>query len=162
MRTVDEWSAGFDLLYQNINSGQAPGIEEVEKSRLLTMAEYSVVIALYNGTLGKPFESTEEVTAYLSPLVKQAVITTEIDPLPSGSGSGGTGGTKQRIAGRSSHIYKLPSDLLFRTYESCQLNKGTCTAEAVIVPVTQDEFAGGHLVTLAALGKHMAVIKFIT
>ena len=27
--------------------------------------------------------------------------------------------------------------------------------------VTQDEFAGGHLVTLATLGEHMAVIKFI-
>ena len=71
MKTVDEWSVEFDRLYDNIMSNRAPGLEPYEKSMFLTRAQEAVVIALYSGTLGEAFESTEAVTKYLSTLVRQ-------------------------------------------------------------------------------------------
>lgn len=74
MTTSDEWSVNFDILYNNISSDQAPGLTEYEKSVFLTQAQEAVILDLYKGTSGDAFETTEEVTRYLSSLV----ISTEI------------------------------------------------------------------------------------
>ena len=71
MKNCPEWENGFDLLYQNITSNQAPGHNAYEKSVFLTEAEYAIVIGLYNGTLKHSFEETEELTSYLNSLVSQ-------------------------------------------------------------------------------------------
>lgn len=127
MKTCEEWSLEFDLLYQNITSNQAPGLEEYEKSVFLTRAQEAVVIGLYNGTITNPFESTEELTDYLAVLVKQADGTLVQSGVP-------------HIVSDSS-VYSLPSDMLFRTYESCKVNLGDCgETNVIVVPVTQDEF----------------------
>lgn len=129
MKTVEEWSAEFDMLYNNITSNQAPGLTEYEKSKFLTDAQEAVVVMLYNGTLKNSFEETEEVTDYLSTLVKQAD-----GILRDGDGySHIVDGTK---------IYQLPNDMLFRTLELCTINLGDGCGEvsANVVPVTQDEF----------------------
>lgn len=47
MKNCEEWENGFDLLYQNITSNQAPGLNAYEKSVFLTEAEFAVVIGLY-------------------------------------------------------------------------------------------------------------------
>ena len=129
MKNCTEWSLEFDTLYQNITSNQAPGLDEYDKSVFLTRAQEAVVVMLYNGTLSKSFEETEEITAYLSSLVCQVVCPeSEDENLP-------------HIV-PDSKIYTLPHDMLFRTYESCVVNLGEkCSeAEAIVVPVTQDEF----------------------
>ena len=72
MKTCEEWSLEFDLLYQNITSNQAPGLNEYEKSVFLTRAQEAVVTMLYNRTLSRSFEETEEITRYLASLVSQA------------------------------------------------------------------------------------------
>lgn len=72
MKSVTEWSTEFDILWNNIMSNQAPGLTKYEKSVFLTRAEEAVVTGIYRGTISVPFEATEEVTDYLSPLVKQA------------------------------------------------------------------------------------------
>lgn len=133
MKTASEWLQEFNLLYDNISSGKAPGLEPYEISVFLTNAQERIVVALYSGTLGDAFESKEAITSYLSPLVKQKKITAYTQP---------TGDDARLMHGVQSYVYELPDDLLFRTYESCSLNAGRkCNAEeAIVVPVTQDEF----------------------
>ena len=75
MKTVAEWSEKFDLYYNNIASNQAPGLDEYEKSVFLSDAQRQVVLSLYNGTLGQAFESTEIISNYLAPLVRDAHLT---------------------------------------------------------------------------------------
>lgn len=133
MTSTTEWSAEFDILWNNIMSNQAPGLNPYEKSVFLTRGEELTVIGIYNGTISVPFESTEEVTDYLSPLVVQAECQA-LDP---------SAQQYHIISGSDVHdvVYQLPEDLLFRTYESCKLNLGDCgERDTIIVPVTQDEF----------------------
>ena len=130
MKTVEEWSLEFDRLYDNISSNKAPGLTEYEKSVFLTRAQESVVQMIYDGTIKDSFEETEEVTKSLAPLVKQAELTPLSDnQLP-------------KICS-DSYIFALPTDLLFRTYESCTLTSDKLCGspvEVAVVPVTQDEF----------------------
>ena len=72
--TLTEFSVQFDILYNNIFSNQAPGLTEYEKSVFLTQAQEALVLDLYKGTAGDSFETTEEVTRYLSSLVKSEEI----------------------------------------------------------------------------------------
>ena len=130
MKNCPEWENGFDLLYQNITSNQAPGLNAYEKSVFLTEAEYSVYIALYNGTLGKSFEETEEVTSYLATHVCQ-----EDCPVA---------GNAPKLIDKSK-VFELPEDLLFITLEICTVDVEGCgTKQAIVVPVTQDEFWRTH------------------
>lgn len=131
MKNCQEWELEFDRAYDNIASHKAPGLVHYEKSLFLTNSQDAIVIGLANGSFGDAFESTEAVSNYLAPLVKQALLVettseTEI----------------RKIAGEQSHIFTMPSDLLFRTYEACKINAGNgCSDKEVsIVPVAQDEF----------------------
>ena len=45
MKTCEEWSLEFDLLYNNIASDKAPGLNEYEKSVFLTRAQETIVVA---------------------------------------------------------------------------------------------------------------------
>lgn len=78
MKTAEDWSIEFDLIYNNISSNQAPGLSDFEKSRFLTQAQESVVLDFYKGTAGDSFETTEEVTRYLSFLVKTESLDTTV------------------------------------------------------------------------------------
>lgn len=130
MKNVGDWSREFDLMYNNIMSNQAPGLDEYEKSVLLTQAQDGVVQMLYNGSLKDSFEETESVTAFLSPLVCQGTGTSVENP------------PYQIVS--DSVVYSLPLNLMYRTYESCTLSTDMCgettSVEAVVVPVTQDDF----------------------
>ncbi|MBO4768085.1 MAG: hypothetical protein J5495_00975 [Bacteroidales bacterium] len=130
MKDCPEWENGFDLLYQNITSNQAPGLEPYEKSVFLTEAEYTVFVGLYNGTFRNSFEETEEWTSYLSTHVCQedCALVANAPKLMD-----------------KSKVYELPEDLLFITLEMCSVNVEGCgTRQAVVVPVTQDEFWRTH------------------
>ena len=128
MKTCEEWSLEFDQMYNNITSDKAPGLNEFEKSKFLTRAQERVVMALYNGSLGAAFESTEAVTHYLAALVSQ----TECNKV--------TSGDPVKKLWETSEVYVLPEDLLFITSEFCKVTEGSCAnMDAVVVPVTQDE-----------------------
>ena len=128
MKTCEEWSLEFDLLYNNIASDKAPGLNEYEKSVFLTRAQEAIVVGLYKGTLGDAFESTEEMTAYLDTLVIQKSI------LPQSNSS------LYKISSKS-YLFKNPPELLFRTWESCKVNSTECGVQDLpVVPVTQDEY----------------------
>lgn len=127
MKNTNEWSLEFDQMYQNITSNQAPGLTEYEKSVRLTRAEWDVIIMLYKGSLGKSFEETEELTHYLNYLVSQYESSSPVSGVP-------------HIV-NGSKVFELPDDMLFRTLEVCRIAKEGCgSVEAVVVPVTQDEY----------------------
>ena len=117
----------FDQLYQNITSNQAPGLTEYEKSVFLTREQEADVVMLYNGTLSKSFEETEELTHYLSVLVSQEdcqEVSCSANHIVQGS-----------------QIFELPDNLLFRTLEICRIDTGDCgVKDAIVTPVTQDEY----------------------
>ncbi len=127
MRTVNEWLQAFNLMYNNIASDKAPGLEPYEISMFLTAAQDAVVVSLYKGELGgKAFESTEEITSYLGTLVKQATLAECDDDV-------------YRVC-ESSYLYRNPDDLLFRTLESCKITTQCGDEQVPVVPVTQDEY----------------------
>lgn len=74
---VQELSREFDILYNNITSNAAPGLNEYEKSVFLTRAQEELVIALYTGKLQNfgSFESNSELRSYLTTLT----VSTNID-----------------------------------------------------------------------------------
>lgn len=118
--TTNEFSNEFDILYNNISSNQAPGLDEYEKSVFLTQAQEAIVLDIYNGTLGNSFEETEETTRYLSSLVRNYTYE-----------NSGTGNT---VAIEIARI----SELLFITYQSAIISVESKDRDVLVVPTTQD------------------------
>lgn len=126
--TNTEFSNEFDIMYNNITSNAAPGLDEYEKSVFLTKAEEEFVISLYNSSAGDSFERDEEARAYLENLIE-------------------TYKTNEKQTGylglsKNSMFFKIPDDVWFATYESVVLNdaKLDCQSEALVLPVSQDDF----------------------
>lgn len=63
--TSQEMSLEFDILYNNIASNMAPGIDAYEKSVFLTKAQEQIVTAIYDGS----FEGSEKLRECINPLV---------------------------------------------------------------------------------------------
>lgn len=101
--TTAEFALEFDILYNNISSNKAPGLDGYEKSVFLTQAQEAIVISIYNGKLtGEGFEASEEMIRYIDHLIKEANNTTPTTGL----------GTST-----SSVFYALPTDVWFPVYE---------------------------------------------
>lgn len=124
--TNPEFSIEFDILYNNISSNKAPGLNEYEKSVFLTKAQEQIVTELYSGrnTTYNSFEETEELRRYLNSLVM-----THNCQIPDGS--------PNHITSKS-YSFVLPEDLLYITYEVC---KNTSMREFPVYPVSQDELS---------------------
>ena len=130
--TNQEFSNEFDILYNNIASNQAPGLDEYEKSVFLTDAQESLVLEMITGKnlTGDSFEKTEEIRQYLTNITKTAVLTKSED-------------TEIHKISSKSTLYNTPEDLWVTTYESVTFDdsKVGCNPEYIAVfPVTQDEF----------------------
>ena len=129
--TLNELSIQFDIMYNNISSNQAPGLTEYEKSVFLTQAQEAVILDLYKGTSGDAFETTEEVTRYLSSLVKiNYPEDNDVKVLQS---------TKE---GMNMYAYVLPDDVWFVTYQSGSITIGNKPEDkprdVIVVPSRQD------------------------
>ena len=124
--TNPEFSIEFDILYNNISSNKAPGLNEYEKSVFLTKAQEQIVTELYSGrnTTYNSFEETEEQRRYLHSLITTSSLeeSTEIDD----------------IITSNSSVYKLPENIMFITYETAIL---TGNKEVTVYPVSQDELS---------------------
>lgn len=125
--TNQEFSNEFDILYNNIASNQAPGLDEYEKSVFLTDAQESLVLEMITGknNTRDSFEKTEELRRYLTDITKTS------NPIQS------TKSTIKKISDKST-LYECPQDLWLIVYESAK-QKGTSTVE--VVPITHDEYA---------------------
>jgi len=121
---ASEFSLEFDVLYNNIMSDVAPGLNAYEKSVFLTKAQEALVLQLYNGNTNS-FEVGEIDRKFLSNLVK------EVAPLYMSST------TKNSLLYTS---YKLPEDHLFTTYEYANSDGESCSSDGVdIIPTRLDE-----------------------
>ena len=58
--TTQEFSDQFDVLYNNIMSNQAPGLDEYEKSVFLTKAQYEIVKNYFNPKSNKNQEGFDD------------------------------------------------------------------------------------------------------
>lgn len=117
MTTAEDWSIEFDLLYNNISSNQAPGLSDFEKSRFLTQAQESVLLDFYKGTTGDSFETTEEVTRYLSFLVTTKTL------------------SHRDASVEGEYEFMLPADVWFLTYQSATLENDR---DVLVVPSKQE------------------------
>ena len=75
--TISEFSDQFDVLYNNITSNQAPGLNEYEKSLFLTKAEKEIVKNYFSAnsagnTLKQGFDDSAKRQADFSVLMKTA------------------------------------------------------------------------------------------
>ena len=63
MKNNQEWSDQFDVLYNNITSNQAPGLDIYEKSVFLTTAQEQIIKAYFNpkeNKVGEGFDDSEK------------------------------------------------------------------------------------------------------
>lgn len=133
--TNQEFSNEFDILYNNIMSNIAPGLDEYEKSVFLTKAQEEVVMSIYRGNniFENSFEKNEEARRSISNLVKDYTVTKQ-----------SSSGINSALAIYSS-IFNLPSDTWFIVYESVDYKdwlvpKCVQAKDVLIVPIRQDDY----------------------
>ena len=71
--STEEFSIQFDVLYNNITSNQAPGLNEFEKSVFLTKAQSQLVIEYFNrrtDAIGGGFDGSEHRQYDFSSIVR--------------------------------------------------------------------------------------------
>lgn len=124
--TNTEFNNEFDILWNNLMSNQAPGLNSYEKSVLLTLAKEELVISLYSGRneYNLSLEQTEELRRYLDSLIKTATPAVSTDTVTPVS--------------ENSTIYKLPEDLLFIIYETANLDE--VRGHAIVIPIPHDDY----------------------
>lgn len=124
--TNSEFSNEFDVLYQNIASNQAPGLDEYEKSIFLTKAQEQIVLELY-----QKLEQSEEARKYLSNLIK----TDNYAPI---------GEQDETLINNNFKSYKVEinNNILFMIYEQCTLSdENNCINNKIVsvVPTIHDD-----------------------
>lgn len=126
--TTEEMSREFDLLYNNVMSNAAPGIDEYEKSVFLTKAQEALVTAIYDGT----FEGNEKAREYIDVLVKTKTFDTDKSENVSQNCPLGVSD--------NSKFFKL-DDAMFIVFEKLTPKDDACLKEGILVkPVKLDEY----------------------
>lgn len=129
--TVQEFSDEFDVLYNNIMSNQAPGLDEYEKSVFLTKAQYEVIKNYFNPKSNpkqEGFDDSPKRQIDFSKLmaVKKPIVSTSID--------------YPKFDDRSS-LYTMPADILFVLNETGTATEGSKARIISIVPISFMEYS---------------------
>ena len=132
--TTKEFSEQFDILYNNIGSNAAPGLDEYEKSVFLTKAQYELIKNNFNpqgnkykeGFDGSPKRQMDFSTlvAFSSPAKVQS---TQGNPHP-------------KFDDRS-QLYILPQDFLFILNESATVTVDNVSRNINIIPITYMDYS---------------------
>lgn len=131
--TTKEFGLIFDILYDNLASKGAPGLDNYEKSVFLSKAQLEIVKNKYN-PLGnkyqKGFEETEQRRADLDNLIKDTKSTSILE-------------STEKI-NSSSLMFLLPDDVLYIIFEEGKIasTEDSCIAGTYlsIDPVTHEEY----------------------
>lgn len=128
--TTQEFYTEFNVLYNNINSNEAPGLDEYEVSTLLTLAQEEIVISLYKGSpiTNSSFEGSEEARRYIANLIKNVIPQEDT--------------TYTGLLTDYSKAYNLPEDMLFITEEFATIQSADeClnNRQVLVVPTKQDD-----------------------
>lgn len=129
--TTQEFSSEFDILYNNIMSNAAPGLDEYEKSVFLTKAQEEILKNYFNPKGNKyqeGFDDNEKRQIDFSGLV--TVIT-----IPSYSKS-----QYIKIDDRSL-LFLMPNDMLFALNEVCEITENNINRLVNVVPISFIEYS---------------------
>lgn len=129
--TNQEFSNEFDVLYNNIMSNQAPGLDEYEKSVFLTKAQSEILKNYFNPKGNKyqeGFDDSAKRQIDFSSLVRVA------EPTIISSDS-----SYIKMDDRSS-LYTIPTDILFIVNETAKLTSGSNSRYLSIVPISFEEY----------------------
>jgi hypothetical protein len=129
--TTQEFSSEFDILYNNIMSNAAPGLDEYEKSVFLTKAQEEILKNYFNPKGNKyqeGFDDNEKRQIDFSSLV--TVIT-----IPSYSNS-----QHIKIDDRSL-LFLRPNDMLFALNEVCEITENNINRLVNVVPISFIEYS---------------------
>lgn len=130
--TTQEFSNEFDVLYNNIMSNQAPGLDEYEKSVFLTKAQLEILKNYFNpkgNKYGQGFDENAKRQIDFSTLI---TVTKPTEYSPSGG--------YVKFDDRS-QLYKMPQDIQLMLNET-----GINTVDGVkrlisIIPMNYEEYA---------------------
>lgn len=129
--TIQEFNLEFDLLYDNLATRGAPGIDLYEKSVYLTKAQLELV-KQYNGNMNKynkGFDGSEKRRRDLVELIRDFKTNISVSS------------TSEIRSGLTSHFYRIPADVFLIKIERGYVEDSNCGAITVdIEPVTLDEF----------------------
>ena len=129
--TNQEFSNEFDVLYNNIMSNQAPGLDEYEKSVFLTKAQNEILKNYFNPKGNKyqeGFDGSPKRQIDFSSLVRVS------EPTIISSDS-----SYIKMDNRSK-LYTIPTDILFIVNETAKLTSGSTSKYLSIVPISFDEY----------------------
>lgn len=125
--TISEMSDQFDVLYNNITSNQAAGLNEYEKSLFLTKAEKEIVKNYFTANskgnnIGQGFDDSAKRQADFSVLMKTGTCTS-------------VSTSTSKIDDRSS-VYTYPNDVFIVVNETVKVG----TAYKQVIPLRYDEY----------------------
>ena len=129
--TTQEFSNEFDVLYNNIMSNQAPGLDEYEKSVFLTKAQSEVLKNYFNPKGNKyqeGFDESEKRQIDFSTLIKVVKPTAYV------------GSSYVKFDDRS-QLFQMPSDILFVLNETALNTVDGVNRLINIVPINFDEYS---------------------
>lgn len=129
--TTQEFSNEFDVLYNNIMSNQAPGLDEYEKSVFLTKAQSEILKNYFNPKGNKyqeGFDDSEKRQIDFSTLIKA------VKP------SAYAGRSYVKFDDRS-QLFQMPSDILFVLNETAFNTVDGVNRLINIVPINFDEYS---------------------
>lgn len=127
--TIQEFSNEFDILYNNIMSNAAPGVDEYEKSVFLTKAQLEIIRNYFNPESNKNkqgFDDSPKRQIDFSSIIKTTTPSTYT-------------GIYTKFDDKSK-VYSLPSDLLYIINESATVTINSVSKNISIIPLTFSQY----------------------
>ena len=134
MKTVDEWSLEFDLLWNNIASDKAPGLERYEKSVFLTEAQEDLVKEYFTPKGNALAEGIDDSTRRQSDF-RSLICSATLSEVSSSDD------TTKFSTRRGTRYYEYPSDAFLVLNEDVYAEKNGDTQFYTVVPLSYDEYA---------------------
>lgn len=136
--TTQEFSNEFEVLYNNIMSNQAPGLDEYEKSVFLTKAQEELVRDYFNSRNVKNaqgFDDSQKRQYDFSTLLSSAELHDCADNIRALAASELI--TSNPVFDKRSRVYLAPSDLFLAINESIE---DSAKRRYSVLPISYDEY----------------------
>ena len=135
MKTSEEWSLAFDLLYNNITSNQAPGLELYEKSVFLTQAQGALVKDYFSTTHNAHGEGFDESIRRQADF-RSIITSTKLRELTYSSDSQ----VPFRQNGNTRY-FEFPYNALFVVNDEVNVTIGNLMKRYTVVPISYAEYS---------------------
>ena len=130
--TNQEFSNQFDVLYNNVMSNQAPGLDEYEKSVFLTKAQNELVLSYFTPKGNKYMEGFDDSAMRQVDFSK--LLRAYEDPSPS------IGGVYDLRTSGVANV-EIPGEVLLFINESVVVTRDKKATNLVVVPISYSEYS---------------------